>query len=74
VEKLENVCHESEIDFYPSNAEMTGEDFGYFSHLYPSLLFWLGTSEKEKTDLHSLYFLPSEKCIEIGLSILKKFI
>jgi N-acetyldiaminopimelate deacetylase len=62
------------IDNLPSNVNvvqvdysMTGEDFGFFSGLYPSVLFWLGSDTND--DLHSNRFLPDEKSIDVGLSI-----
>jgi N-acetyldiaminopimelate deacetylase len=50
---------------------MTGEDFGFFSTLYPSMMFWLGTSEGEHYGLHTPKFLPSDGIIEIGINIFK---
>jgi N-acetyldiaminopimelate deacetylase len=74
VRQLEFFCHKNGYHYYYTDAEMTGEDFGYFSQLYPSLLFWLGASNKTQTDLHSPYFLPSDQVINIGLSLFKMFI
>jgi N-acetyldiaminopimelate deacetylase len=48
---------------------MTGEDFGFFSHKFPSFMFWLGTSKGEKYGLHSSRFLPDDTTIEKGKSI-----
>jgi N-acetyldiaminopimelate deacetylase len=48
---------------------MTGEDFGFFSQLYPSVLFWLGADSNG--DLHSPTFLPDEKCIDVAMAIYK---
>jgi N-acetyldiaminopimelate deacetylase len=74
VEKLKISCKELGYDFSLSKAEMTGEDFGYFSQLYPSLLFWLGASDGKKENLHSSRFLPSAKAIEVGLRVLEQFL
>jgi N-acetyldiaminopimelate deacetylase len=51
---------------------MTGEDFGFFTSLYPSLLFWLGTNSPE--DLHSDKFLADEKSIDVALNIYKSLL
>ena len=56
-----------EVDY-----SMTGEDFGFFSGMYPSVLFWLGTNCDE--DLHSSKFLPDEKCIDIALEVYKSIL
>ena len=45
---------------------MTGEDFGFFSHKFPSFMFWLGTSKGEKYGLHNPRFLPDDSIIEKG--------
>jgi N-acetyldiaminopimelate deacetylase len=58
--------------------KMTGEDFGFFTKLYPSMMLWLGTAQGEKHGLHSPYFLPSDEAIPLGIDvfteILKQFI
>ena len=51
---------------------LTGEDFGFFSELFPIVLFWLGTDAHE--DLHSNRFLPDEKSIDVGLKVLKEIV
>ena len=53
-------------------SSMTGEDFGFFSNMYPSVLFWLGTDSEY--DLHSDKFLPDEKSIEVALRIYKNLL
>ena len=49
---------------------MTGEDFGFFTRKYPSIMFWLGTEKGEKHGLHSPYFLPSDDMIPLGSEML----
>jgi len=56
-----------DIIIHEVDYSMTGEDFGFFSSMYPSVLFWLGTNSNE--DLHSNKFLPDEKSIDIALKI-----
>jgi N-acetyldiaminopimelate deacetylase len=62
------------VDIKVENVDysMTGEDFGFFSGMYPSVLFWLGADAD--ADLHSSKFLPDEKCIDIALSIYKNIL
>jgi N-acetyldiaminopimelate deacetylase len=51
---------------------MTGEDFGFFTTLYPGLLFWLGSGCSYP--LHSDKFLPRDECLEIGVKIMSAFL
>ena len=59
----------SKFKFIDCGYKMTGEDFGYFSHKFPSFMFWLGTYEGEKFGLHNPRFLPNDTTIEKGKSI-----
>ncbi|MGE5400679.1 MAG: amidohydrolase [Ignavibacteriales bacterium] len=61
----------SRYQFIDCGYKMTGEDFGFISELYPSFMFWLGTSNGEKYGLHTPRFLPHDSIIEIGINILK---
>jgi N-acetyldiaminopimelate deacetylase len=54
--------------------KMTGEDFGYFTKLYPSFMFWLGTNKGERNGLHSPKFLPDDSIINVGIEIYKKML
>lgn len=72
-EKLKTICSELSIDFRDSVTFMTGEDFGFFTSLYPGLLFWLGAGE-DAHDLHSNRFMPDDNCIPTGIDILYHFI
>jgi N-acetyldiaminopimelate deacetylase len=51
--------------------KMTGEDFGFISKLYPSFMFWLGTSTGEKFGLHNPKFIPDDSIINLGIDIYK---
>ncbi len=62
------------FNFIDCGYKMTGEDFGYFSHLYPSFMFWLGTSQGERFGLHHPKFLPDDSIIEVGISALKEIL
>lgn len=64
-EKLKNL----ELHYQESDKVFTGEDFGFFTHMYKGLLFWLGTNKGENEDLHSSRFLPSSDVIPVGVNI-----
>ncbi|MCL5027934.1 MAG: amidohydrolase [Bacteroidetes bacterium] len=57
------------FNFVDCGYKMTGEDFGFFSHKFPSFMLWLGTSEGEHHGLHNPKFLPDDKMINIGKSV-----
>ena len=61
-----------EHNFVDCGMKMTGEDFGFFSKLYPSFMFWLGTSKGEHYGLHTPHFLPDDSIIDTGADILYK--
>lgn len=67
VENLVAVCDKLGVDFQNADTAMTGEDFGFFTTLYPGLLFWLGSGCD--APLHSGTFLPNKDCIETGVRI-----
>ncbi|MCU7496498.1 MAG: amidohydrolase [Ignavibacteria bacterium] len=56
--------------FVDCGYKMTGEDFGFFSQLYPSFMFWLGTLRDNKYGLHTPMFLPDDSVIKTGIDIL----
>lgn len=59
----------NKFDFIDCGHKMTGEDFGFFSHKFPSFMFWLGTSRGEHYGLHNPRFLPPDSIIETGKNI-----
>lgn len=67
LKELRSACEETGIAFLEAEVALTGEDFGFFTTLYPGLLFWLGSGCREP--LHSDKFLPDEACIEIGIKL-----
>jgi len=71
--KLAEACQNLGLDYRESGIFMTGEDFGFFTTLYPGLLFWLGAGEQPH-DLHSDKFLPDAECIETGIKVFQKLI
>ncbi len=56
------------FNFIDCGYKMTGEDFGFISHKFPSFMFWLGTSKGSRFGLHNPHFLPNDRVIEIGKS------
>ncbi len=58
----------SDIVFTEAETVLTGEDFGFFTSIYPGLLFWLGAGTGG--ELHSPFFLPNDKCIKTGIDVL----
>lgn len=66
--ELRKVCANIGYQYLPADTVMTGEDFGFFTTMYPGLLFWLGSGCEHP--LHSGSFLPSDKCIEVGINVM----
>ncbi len=64
----------SKFNFIDCGYKMTGEDFGFISHQYPSFMFWLGTSTGENHGLHNPNFLPDDDVITIGASVFKEIL
>ncbi len=67
-EKFKSIVKSLNYQFIEAKTEHTAEDFGYFSQLYPSLLFWLGGNSPY--NLHSDKFLPDENAIFVGVKIM----
>lgn len=67
-ESFANLCGDIGIDCIPSEIYMTGEDFGFFTSLYPGLLFWLGANDLDH-DLHSGSFLADAASIDDGIKL-----
>ncbi len=63
-----------DYNFIDCGPKMTGEDFGFFTKLYPSFMFWLGTAKGERQGLHNPKFLPDDSIIDVGIDIFKKII
>ncbi|MBO8161569.1 MAG: amidohydrolase [Thermosipho sp. (in: Bacteria)] len=72
------VENKDSVSFLDCGMKYTGEDFGYFSSRYPSLMFWAGTSKYEKIGLHNPKFLPDDEVIgfysELVFGFLKELI
>src|SRR6056297_41528 len=64
----EKLYHElgKKYKILKTNYTMTGEDFGFFTRKYPSVMYWHGTAEDVKHGLHSPYFLPPDELIPLG--------
>ncbi|MFC2103050.1 M20 family metallopeptidase [Bacteroidota bacterium] len=61
-----------DFNFVDCGMKFTGEDFGFYSKKWHSLMFWLGTSKGERYGLHNPKFLPPDEVIEIGENIFNK--
>ena len=57
------------FEFIDCGLKKTAEDFGFFTKLCPSFMFWLGTSLDIKNGLHTPYFLPDDRIIEKGIDV-----
>lgn len=68
VDELKATCQKLGYNYLEAETAMTGEDFGFFTTLYPGLLFWLGSGCDKP--LHSEKFLPEDACIEVGIATL----
>lgn len=68
VERLKCYCTELGYEFIQAETQMTGEDFGFFTSIYPGLMFWLGSGSDQA--LHSKYFLPEDGCINVGIDLM----
>lgn len=68
VKQLIQACVAANISYSEAELAMTGEDFGFFTTLYPGLLFWLGSGSP--FPLHSPQFLPSNKSIDVGVELM----
>jgi len=68
VSLLQKACGKLGYLYEEASVAMTGEDFGFFTSLYPGLLFWLGSGSQHP--LHSPRFLPDEDCIEVGVNVM----
>lgn len=68
LKRLKDYCAALEYIFIEAETVMTGEDFGFFTSLYPGLLFWLGSGCDQA--LHSERFLPDDGCINVGIDLM----
>lgn len=68
VEALREVAAKLDVNYEEAATEMTGEDFGFFTTVYPGVLFWLGSGCQHS--LHSPQFLPDEAAIEVGVKVM----
>ena len=65
---LSAACADLGLNYNEAETAMTGEDFGFFTTLYPGLLYWLGSGSPYP--LHSDHFLPDSACIEPGVRLM----
>lgn len=69
VQQLQSACSTLNLPYIEAETAMTGEDFGFFTSLYPGMLFWLGSGCEHP--LHSDKFLPADDCIATGIRLMQ---
>ncbi|MGB4751823.1 MAG: M20 family metallopeptidase [Fervidobacterium sp.] len=63
------------LKFDDCGMKYTGEDFGFFTMKYPSLMFWAGVrTNKEPWGLHNPHFLPSDEVIPFLVEFMVKWL
>jgi len=72
ISELQVACLRLDVEYSEAPVAMTGEDFGFFTSLYPGLLFWLGSGCDQP--LHSPRFLPDQECIAVGVKVLRALV
>ncbi len=68
-----NKCAESTgLRTVEAPTKLVGEDFGFFSQRYPSLMFWLGTrkEDEEGISLHNPKYYPGDSVISLGVEMM----
>ncbi|ACM23153.1 M20 family metallopeptidase [Thermotoga neapolitana] len=71
LEILKKTCERLNLRFIECEMKKTGEDFGYFTQVFPSLSFWFGVGEGEKrVGLHHPCFLPKDEYIPLASELL----
>ncbi len=70
LQELKEACAKLGLEFKEAETALTGEDFGYFTSIYPGLLFWLGSGCEYP--LHSDKFLADEAGIEAGVRVFEE--
>jgi len=71
---LKKVTKELGYQFVECEMKLTGEDFGYFSQKYPTLMFWFGCGNGEIHGLHNPKFLPDDSLITPATNVLYKLV
>jgi len=72
---LKDSVEELGFHFLECEMKLTGEDFGYFSNKYPSLMFWFGCRKDSKAyGLHNPKFLPDDDLIEPATEIFHRLL
>lgn len=71
---LKNTAEDLNLTFMECETKLTGEDFGYFSEKYPSLMFWFGTKKEQSHGLHNPKFLPSDELIDTASEVFYKLL
>ncbi len=66
------LCQKNGFQLETCDAQMTGEDFGYFLKDIPGFMFWLGVNSEE--GLHSSKLKPDESALAKGVDIVTETI
>lgn len=64
----------SKYNWMEGKTTFKAEDFGFYSQIYPSFYFWLGSRQNKSYGLHSPYFLPPDSIIDVGINVFKSII
>ncbi len=67
-EELKDKLLSEKFNVIETEYKMTGEDFGFFTQMYPSVMYWLGTGGEKRVGLHNPAFLPSDDVIQTGIN------
>ena len=61
------------VKYVLAQPAFTADDFGVFTNIYPSVMFWLGCG-KSAEDIHSDRFNPEISCIDVAIDIFSKLL
>ncbi len=75
VQKFHDFVSKSGLKFINCGMKYTGEDFGFFTMKYPSLMFWAGVRTNDvQYGLHNPKFLPSDDVIPFLVDFMVKWL
>lgn len=75
VKLFESVVISNNYKFIDCGMKYTGEDFGFFSMKFPSLMFWAGVRTSDKMyGLHNPKFLPDDEVIPFLIEFMIKWL
>ncbi|MGC8902205.1 MAG: M20 metallopeptidase family protein [Fervidobacterium sp.] len=75
VSKFEDFVSKEGLKYIDCGMKYTGEDFGFFTMKYPSLMFWAGIRTKNiQYGLHNPKFLPDDEVIPFLVDFMVKWL